>query len=253
VSRKPGKKIDTFDVRTPFQTVTVDLRCDTASGMFYVEYNETMFENADVRALKQEVNDAVVAAASVSWARYIVIEYEAKTGERFRDGDYSYYGDSLAIDKDRPVEARTKQLADPAYDADYDDDESNKVVYGIELSWFVCEYSDPLNVGRGRTARLLRHVNEQTGEASKKIEQQRDEEIPDNAILFSDSRLAVLRELRDAIGKVDHQLVQLFRGARADVAARLDVLPVSMQPLAALPMPPMPERPAPTPKKARRR
>lgn len=252
MSRKPGKKIDTFAVRTAYQTVTVDLRCDTDTGMFYAEHNGVMHKNEDVKALREEIKQAIVAAADVEWTRYIVIDYEAELGERFRDGDYSYYGGSVDVAHDRPVEARIKQLRDPDYDPDYDDDESTKVVCGMKLSWFVCEYSAPLNVGGGRMVRLLRHVNEETMEVKQKIEQQRDDDLPSTAIPFSEARLAVLREIRDAFAKVDHQLIQLFRGSSEEVAARLELVPTGMQPLAALPMPEMPAPPPPKKRKGSR-
>lgn len=231
-ARDHGKKIGmiTVPLKNPVRnrhSTELELRCDTRTGVFAVELEGRWYTDKDLEALRKKLSEAISLTAEIEWTRYIVVHYDARVR------DVESFGQSWGSSEHwSPEHDRTKlagvERADWARIKKKNPDaerweEEPKVVVGISLCWSVVEYSAPFTPpGKDKPVRLSRHVDMRTLKASEIIEQERDDKLPEGAMLFSPQRLRYLESLRDALTNIDAKLAAMFAGDLVQIGTRVD-------------------------------
>jgi hypothetical protein len=234
--RAPGKKVGTLSVklerktsRYDYASIEVELRLDVHAGTFHAEYEGAWYDARTKDELSAKIRQAAQKTIDVEWARYLVVDYEAKAwpldGDSGRPETSGHY-EALSIDDDRALLAR-----DPKADA-WDRRSDARVVTSIDLHWAVCEFSTPyaLPEDKKKTVRMRREIdlrrddegNETYREVVGAPNEQDDDKLPVGAVPWTAERAAFLREVLAALGKLDARMVELFRGDPDQLSRRLD-------------------------------
>lgn len=238
VSREPGKRIGTLRVRLDRDvgrgnmghrqraSLAVPLRLDS-QGVFHAVHDGKWYEATTQRELHDKVKAAVATAVELVWRRYIVVKYTAESSEIDDTGFRSdRSGERFDLEDDRAKLSGERISHGRVSGAG--------VITGIDLDWEIVEYSDAfappedrtrsvrskrdvytLNVSEdGKKPRLEERVHSPT--------EQGDDALPVGCMLWTPAREAFLRQIRDAIGKLDARMVALFNGVGDELAARVD-------------------------------
>ena len=189
-----------------------DLRLDE-KGWFYAAHDGRWYKAQTQDALREELRAAVEVTADVEWTRYLVVRYKATARPVGSSGWGSYK--TLDIEDDRAEELRPKRDASRWGDSEHE-------VVGIDLAWEVKEFSTTYKRPEdGKLVQLRRDVDAD-GDVGEPDEQ--DPGLPAGAVVWSEKREAVLREVRAAIARLDARLVEFFRGEPDDLARSLDAV-----------------------------
>lgn len=237
--RAPGKKVGTLSVklerktsRYDYASIEVELRLDVHAGTFHAEYEGTWYDARTKDELAGKIRQAAQKTIDVEWARYLVVDYEAKAwpldGDSGRPETSGHY-ETLSIADDRALLAR-----DPKAD-EWSNRNCARVVTSIDLHWAVCEFSTPyaLPEDKKKTVRMRREIdlrlddrddegNETYREVVGAPNEQDDDKLPVGAVPWTAEREAFLREVLAALGKLDARMVELFRGGPDQLSRRLD-------------------------------
>jgi len=229
MSQRPGKKIGILTVkldrkktRYKWASVDVELRFEMANGTFHAIYEGNLYAAKTKDDLSAQIKAAATKALSITWKRYIQIDYEAeghpiddeKSGRTAINGQYH----TFEIDHDRSKFGRGH-------------DENDKfAINAIKLQWVICEISepyplpeDPKKLIRAKREINIRHYGSDQGEEQLGDPQEWDDDVlPPGTLLWTPEREAVLVEIVTAIGKLDARLVDLFRGDAAELAGKID-------------------------------
>jgi hypothetical protein len=201
MAKLPGKKIGPLWIEIGDQRIELELRIDARTGRFYTAHNGETFEAASVDELKAKVSPAVKVANSLTWTRYIELNYESHDAR-------SSWGDRRGL-TERP----------PSF------------VRGISLTWTVKDFSSKHIPARETDEVILeREVSEDgttdlatvASRTSGRGPHRKYAEIPPDAILYTPEREAALREMRNRLTALDRELRAVLAGDREEVAARLD-------------------------------
>jgi hypothetical protein len=233
--RKVGKlhvKLDRKKDRYNHAEVTMDLRLDAYTGMFYAEWEGTLYKDATKEGLSKQIKAVVTKSIEMTWTRYLVISYEAeqyfvedeRTGRPASQGQYR----TLDIDDDRDKHVDRLTYSDP------DDAKRTMATCGIKLQWSLRDVSDPYSLpeDRKKIVRSIRDVEQWSYGSSKgkRIEGERignptewdDAKIPTGYVPWTVEREALLRDIVNAIGQLDRRMADLLNGAPEDLAKKLD-------------------------------
>ena len=226
MARAEGKKVGQLVVDAGETKAKFDLRLDIHRSEFLCVHQGVTYKAGTVDKLRDTMRDVVAAESSVTWTRYIEIEYHSSGP---RDGDY--YGGSCK-DLDEKAPEATKEL---------------------RLDWEIVEYSNPhIPVGdnndemvvlersvdsEGQPGHVKRRHRVATGRGRHR--DNNSFSIPAHAVKFTPERLEVLQQLRNALTHVDYRLRRFFGSTSETIAAAMD------GGLGALGLPalPPPERP----------
>lgn len=232
---KHGKRVGTLTVRLdrvvgrgtisgPERSkVNVELGLDSL-GTFHASYDGKWHQAKTQAELIEKIRAAIDTAVEMVWRRYIVVKYTAESSEVDVTGLRTKSNSGYEFDL---YEDRAKLAGDP--NSHYDRDP--KVIVGLKLDWNVVEYSDPFTQPENKTksVRSKRTVytvcgNEETGpvEHTGGVHEQDDDALPVGCMPWTEEREAFLRQVRDAIGKLDTRMVALFNGVGDELAKRID-------------------------------
>lgn len=206
-SRLPGRKSGSLVVYvTDNEPARFELRVDTEAGDFIVVHDGIVYIAKTRKALEQHLLELVRAERKLTWTRYIVIDYEARAGT-FGSG--------------RSYELGRKRPDDPE-------------ISSLSLMWDVEDYSTAVQQPgqtRARTkTRRVYHTEMATDpndpeyclDNSHNESWSYDDKLPRGAVLYTPERLALLEEIRTALGKLDARLNEMFSGAPQAIAERID-------------------------------
>lgn len=196
--RKIGEMVCSTGVKVGYSDAVAKfvLRLDATSGEFIAEHGDTWYISKSRDALKEKMDQVARVVHDLKWTRYINIEYQAEvpTTSSWRNG------------KDR-IDADAKR-------------EKNQFIYGISLDWSVVEYSDPISLPGNEDDRYMFREVDEDGNPSSQQEGKR--ELPAGLVVYTKEREQLLRDIRDAFGRIDKKMVELLGGTPEQVAKKLD-------------------------------
>jgi hypothetical protein len=193
IGRKAGDLDVNFAVDGTHHRATFPFRVDDAKGQF-IAIDGDMQHVSDTKAeLIEHMKKIAAAKITLTWTRYIEIDYTVSIVE----GDHrrSHSGLGPDVDREGPVVA-------------------------IHLDFEVVEYSNKFAVP-GRPAGLSRR---KIGESGKPYDEERRCDVSDDAIPFTQERLDALKHIQSAMTAIDGRMRELFTGKPKAVAARLDTI-----------------------------
>lgn len=199
---RPPKKIGTIVVKTGItngyrdETATFTLRLDGSD--FIAEHGDVWYVSKSRDALKLKMEEVAKVALDLKWTRYIALEYEAfTTHER---GSWSYSDRELSVGERR-------KKADK--------------IHGLRLKWGIVEYSNAIRLPGDDDQE--RHMKRDVGETGTPDEKQTTvTKLPDGLVPHTPAREALLRQIIEALTKLDAKLVEMFRGSPDDVGRAID-------------------------------
>lgn len=237
---KQGKKIGMLTIRLNREIgrggitgperskIQVELRLDS-QGTFRVSYEGKHYEAKTQKELHDQVKAAVDTTIDLVWHRYIVIKYKAEASDLTPSGrteDNSQR--DLDLDEDRATALAGDKLTRW--------DREPKAITGISLTWDVLDFSDPFVTpeDKTKTVRMKRRfwqqpVTDDDGEPAGHEEktgtpsETDDDVLPVGCMLWTPAREEFLRQVRDALGKLDARMVALFNGVGDELAQRIDL------------------------------
>lgn len=204
----PGKKAGQLEIHVArSEMARLELRVDTKSGEWICVVDQLMYVSTDKAELERHVRDLLRSKRSITWTRYIVIDYEAEG-----PGGFS---------QRRRYDAGTRPL------------HARHEIAGIRLDWEIMDYSDPIqHPGQSNPRRKYRDVYESSVDSDPNVPSDddsygleswaREDKIPSGAIVYTPQRYALLKEIRRAMGELDAKLATLFAGGQSQVAAAMD-------------------------------
>lgn len=194
--RKIGEMVCNTGIKNGWKEATASfvLRLNSVTGDFIAEYGDHQYVSKSRDALKAKMDEVARVTLDLKWSRYLLIKYEAEVP--YKDNWMSTT--TLGIDVPRS---------------------KDQIVYGIQLTWEVVEYSDAIQLP-GQGERFMKREVGDDGEPSGV--QETVSELPDGLVPYTKGREETLLRLRAALGVVDAKMVELFRGAPDRVARMLD-------------------------------
>lgn len=194
--RKIGEMVCNTGVKTGYREAVASfvLRLNSISGDFIAEYGDVQYVSRSREALQAKMNEVARVALDLKWSRYLHVEYKATVPW---NGHWNSVT-TLGIDSPR---------------------RKDNVVYGIELTWEVVEYSDAIQLP-GQGERFMKRDVDEKGKPCGA--QETVPALPDGLVPYTKEREEVLLRLRAALAGVDAKMVELFRGAPDRVARMLD-------------------------------
>jgi hypothetical protein len=183
------------------QRVSFVLRLDGAD--FIAEHGDVWYVSKSREALTAKMDEVARVAVDVRFARYIELDYsaQAKPVDSWRS---SWREEDLDINESRK---RGK---------------ARREIHGIKLQWKLVEYSNAFTLpGDDHEERFMKRDVDEKGHAEESS-QTTVTKLPPGLIHYTKAREDLLRSIIEALGEIDAKLVELFRGAPEEVAARLD-------------------------------
>jgi hypothetical protein len=232
--KPPGKKVGKLVVAlfrkesSCRDSVDLELRLDVSTGTFHAAWEGQWYGAKTHDDLADQIRRVVAEEPDVTWTRYLVIDYEARSWALEGDSGRPELSrcETLSLDDDRTAMTR-------------DHEDGPRAVASIRLHWQLYEISSPYPKpgDKRRTVRMFRDVrcelNPDEGgrgayrEVVGHAEEQDDDRIPPGAVPWTAEREAILRDVLAGIGRLDARLVALFRGDPAQLAGRLDATTAS--------------------------
>lgn len=208
LGRKAGDLDVNFEVDGAHHKATFPFRVDIDKGQFIVVDGDVQYIGETKAELVEHMKTVAAKKISLTWTRYIEIEYQVSVVKGPHRISHSGLGP---------------------------DDKRDGPVVSIHLDFEVVEYSNKFDAP-GRAPAIARR---KIGENGKPHGEERRWEVPEDAIPFSQERLDALRHIQSAMTAIDDRMRELFAGKAKAVAARLDT--ITNQQL-ALPAPEMTSR-----------
>jgi hypothetical protein len=189
--RKAGELAVDFQVDGTHHRATFPFRVDTDKGRFIVVDGDVQYIGETKAELVEHMKKISAAKISLTWTRYIEIDYQVGVVE----GIYHHSHGGIGPDDNR-----------------------KGPVTSISLDFEVVEYSSKFETP-GRAPGIARRKISDDGTP---YAEERRHEMPDDAIPFSQARLDALKQIRAAMTTIDDRMRALFVGKVKAVAARLD-------------------------------
>ncbi len=195
--RKIGMMICDTGVKTGYTNATAKfvLRLDEHDGLFIAEHGDLVYVSKSRDALKAKMDQVARITFDLKWTRYLKVKYKVEVPYRDNFSSTTH----LEVDEKR----------------------SKKPILGMELTWEVVEFSDPIRLpGEDADRYMTREVED--GRVSER--QESVHELPSGLVIYTKKREALLQKVRDMFTKVDAKLVELLNGTPEQVAKRLDAV-----------------------------
>lgn len=190
---KAGDLDINFQVDGTHHCATFPFRIDAKKGLFVAVDGDVQYIGETKAELVDHMKTVAAKKISLTWTRYIEIEYRVGVVE----GPHR----------------RSHSNLDP-------DDDREGPVTSISLDYEVVEYSNKFEAPGCAVAVARRKI----GDDGKPYDEERRYDVPDHAIPFSQARLDALRHIQGAMAAIDDRMRELFNGKPKTVAARLDTI-----------------------------
>lgn len=193
--RKIGFMICDTGVKTGYTNATAKfvLRLDESDGIFIAEHGDLVYISKSRDALKAKMDQVARVTFDLKWTRYLKVNYKVEVPYRDNFSSTTH----LCVDEKR----------------------GKKPILGLELTWEVVEFSDPIRLpGEDSDRYMTREVED--GRASET--QESVHELPAGLVVWTKEREGFLQRVRDTFGAVDKKMVELLNGTPEQVAKRLD-------------------------------
>jgi hypothetical protein len=193
IGRKAGDLDVNFAVDGTHHRATFPFRVDDAKGQFIAVDGDVQYISETKAELIEHMKKIAAAKISLTWTRYIEIDYTVGIVQ----GEHRRGHSGLGPDADR-----------------------EGPVVSISLDFEVVEYSNKFTPP-GRSPGLSRR---KIGDNGKPYDEERRYDVPDDAIPFSQERLDALKHIQAAMTAIDDRMRALFVGKPKAIAARLDTI-----------------------------